>query len=396
MMDPIQRAVAMPPRNSHATCCAVESLLGCTAIGSRCSGCTSRRSSRPECRPPAYRRRVLREGSTARHMPIRHQSGRSDISSDPGHTSPGSYPSLESRWAPSNSSDSADSRSLRTDTQGTTIEPRASPCWRWSGGGGGLRLGGLRRALRRNVFGNDCRIEVAHGGVRQAMPDFVHAEQRDAEIAAHRQGLAIGAQGHNGVVDFAVAWVDDLAVLVAQSLPLHAANEREAEDRRVPAVVGALGAERIGFLAGSRKHLGDRALEDAVVVDEQEPADRLAVVDLLPQAGHRALGGAGRAGGKGERREGGDERYSPLASRSENPHVIHPGMLVVGFTRSEICVPAIFAFICSGSPNALQLQAPSGVLSRQPSPSCVTPAAPDRAFKHQFNQGLQLSTKEPA
>src|SRR5262249_2822577 len=37
--------------------------------------------------------RVLREGSTARHMPIRHQSGRSDISSDRGHTSPGSYPS---------------------------------------------------------------------------------------------------------------------------------------------------------------------------------------------------------------------------------------------------------------------------------------------------------------
>src|SRR5271166_6347741 len=41
----------------------------------------------------AYRRRVWREGSAARHTPIRHQSGRSDISSDRGCTSPGSCPS---------------------------------------------------------------------------------------------------------------------------------------------------------------------------------------------------------------------------------------------------------------------------------------------------------------
>src|SRR6516162_3699630 len=35
----------------------------------------------------------LAGGITARHMPIRHQSGRSDISSDRGRTSPGSCPS---------------------------------------------------------------------------------------------------------------------------------------------------------------------------------------------------------------------------------------------------------------------------------------------------------------
>src|SRR5580704_8265568 len=55
-------------------------------------------------------------------MPIRHQSGRSDISSDRGCTSPGSCPStleapFESRRGPSNPSDSKESRSLRTDTQ---------------------------------------------------------------------------------------------------------------------------------------------------------------------------------------------------------------------------------------------------------------------------------------
>jgi hypothetical protein len=88
-------------------------------------------------------------------------------------------------------------------------------------------------------------------------------------------------------VDFAVARVDDLAVLVSQALPLHAANEREAEDRVIPAVVGTLGAARIAFLTGSWKHLRDRALEDAVMVHEQEPADGPAVLNFLPESGHR-------------------------------------------------------------------------------------------------------------
>jgi hypothetical protein len=47
----------------------------------------------PHVEPAAYRRRVSREGSTAGHMPIRHQSGCSDISSDRCRTSPGSCPS---------------------------------------------------------------------------------------------------------------------------------------------------------------------------------------------------------------------------------------------------------------------------------------------------------------
>src|SRR5277367_3041260 len=57
-------------------------------------------------------------------MPIRHPSGRSDISGDRGCTSPGSCPSTleapsnqKSRRRPSNPSDSKESRSLRTDTK---------------------------------------------------------------------------------------------------------------------------------------------------------------------------------------------------------------------------------------------------------------------------------------
>src|ERR1700729_1552036 len=62
-------------------------------------------------------------------MPIRHRSGRSDISSDRGCTSPGSCPSTleapsnqKSRRRPSNPSDSKESRSLRTDTETQLME----------------------------------------------------------------------------------------------------------------------------------------------------------------------------------------------------------------------------------------------------------------------------------
>jgi hypothetical protein len=65
----------------------------------------------------------------------------------------------------------------------------------------------------------------------------------------HRQGLAVGAQSHHRAVDFAVARVDDLAIVVPQSLPFHAANKRKAEDRIVPAVIGTSGADGMGILA---------------------------------------------------------------------------------------------------------------------------------------------------
>jgi len=75
-------------------------------------------------------------------------------------------------------------------------------------------------------------------------------------------------------------------------------------------VVGAFRAGRIRRIARLRKHLCDDALERAVVVDHQKPADRLAVLELLPQArgrgriertrGHRA--------GKRNRKRGGSRQ----------------------------------------------------------------------------------------
>jgi hypothetical protein len=92
-----------------------------------------RRSSRKSIkdrRPPLTRRRVWREGSTVRHTPIRHQSGRSDISSDRDRTSLDSCSST-SKVSPESPqiqwiiSDSRESRSPRTDTQ--TDRPAGHP-----------------------------------------------------------------------------------------------------------------------------------------------------------------------------------------------------------------------------------------------------------------------------
>ena len=58
----------------------------------------------------------------------------------------------------------------------------------------------------------------------------------------------------------------------------------------------------LGGSPGSGKSLGDHAFKDAVVIDHQEPADRLAVLDLLPQPRGRRFGGLrGNAAGKQQR-----------------------------------------------------------------------------------------------
>ncbi len=130
-------------------------------------------------------------------------------------------------------------------------------------------------------------IDLRQRRIRQAGPDLILAEQRDAEIAAHRQRLPIGAQRHLGLVDLAVARIEHVAVLVFQSVALHVADEGHPEPRRILPIVGAFRAGRIGRIAGIEKQFGEHAFEDAVVIDHQEPADRLALLDLLPQPGRR-------------------------------------------------------------------------------------------------------------
>ena len=110
-----------------------------------------------------------------------------------------------------------------------------------------------RRGLRRQIFCDDRGIDLRHRRIRQPGPDLVLAEQRDAEIAAHRQRLPVGAQRHLGLVDLAVARIEHVAVLVFQSVALHVADEGDAEPRRVLAIVGAFRAGRIGRIAGHRE-----------------------------------------------------------------------------------------------------------------------------------------------
>src|SRR5262249_24128408 len=86
----------------------------------------------------------------------------------------------------------------------------------------GGRLSG--RGLCRHIFGDDRGIDLGHRGIRQPSPGLVLAEQRDAEIAAQDQRLPIGAQRHLGVVDRAVARIENVAVLIFQSIPLHVAD----------------------------------------------------------------------------------------------------------------------------------------------------------------------------
>ena len=82
------------------------------------------------------------------------------------------------------------------------------PGWR-------LDRGGLRRQifLRRSA-GSSWAIAVS--GSRCQVSSLPNSEMPD--IAAHRQRLAIGADGHLGLVDLAVARIEHVAVLVFQSV----------------------------------------------------------------------------------------------------------------------------------------------------------------------------------
>jgi hypothetical protein len=141
-----------------------------------------------------------------------------------------------------------------------------------------------RRGLRRQVFCDDGGIELGHRRIRQSVPDLILAEQRNPPIAAHRELLAVGADAHLGFINLAVARIENIAVLVLQSIALHIPDEGYSEHRRVLAIVRTFRANIIGgVFAGERERLGDHAFEDAIVIDHEKPRHRLAVLDLLPQ-----------------------------------------------------------------------------------------------------------------
>src|SRR5262249_43767045 len=72
----------------------------------------------------------------------------------------------------------------------------------------GVRGGGARPL--RHIFGNDARIETRDCAVGQPIPDLVHAEQWNAEIAAERESLPVRAERHHRAVDFTIARIDDV------------------------------------------------------------------------------------------------------------------------------------------------------------------------------------------
>ena len=131
------------------------------------------------------------------------------------------------------------------------------------------------------------------------MPDFIHAEKWNAEIAAHRQRLAVGAHRHHRVVHLAVSGIDDVPVLVSQAQPLHAPDQGQAEERCVPAIIRTSGTDRVGLVAGSGKQLGNSALIGSVALHKEKPPDRASgLVLLLPKPGSRGLRGASRGSGR--------------------------------------------------------------------------------------------------
>src|SRR5258706_12677929 len=154
-----------------------------------------------------------------------------------------------------------------------------------------VRRGWCRRcgSLRRQIFRHDGGIERGYLRVRQAEPGFILAEQRDSPIAAHRERLTVRADAHLGFINLAVARIENVAVLIFQAVALHVPDKGNSEQRRVLAVVGAFRAALMDLLAGLRERLGDHALEDALVVDYENPHHGLAVLDLLPQPGSGRL-----------------------------------------------------------------------------------------------------------
>src|SRR3974377_1694739 len=131
---------------------------------------------------------------------------------------------------------------------------RKRGCFRF----GTVRLFGRNsRSLPRQIFGHHGSIELGDRTIGKTIPDLIHAEKWYAEIAPQRQPLSIGAHRHHGAADIAIAWLDDVAALVMQSLPLHVTDQGKAEQGRVPAVAGTIDAGRIGGVPGPPKHTRD-------------------------------------------------------------------------------------------------------------------------------------------
>src|SRR6516165_4099085 len=128
--------------------------------------------------------------------------------------------------------------------------------------------------------------------VGEAPPHFILSQQRDAEIAANSESLAIGTQTHGRAIDRAVARIENRAVLVGEPVSAHAFDESQSEHRRVLLFALALGAAPLlwVFTARLRKNLDDLSFKLALALRDPKPSLGLAgIAELFPQAGRGRL-----------------------------------------------------------------------------------------------------------
>jgi hypothetical protein len=89
----------------------------------------------------------------------------------------------------------------------------------------------------------------------------------------------------------AVARIEDVAVLVDETLALHALDDGQAKRRRILLVALAAGADRMRVFAGLKEHFGDGAFVNTIMLKYEKPAaDSAFLVDLRPHAGRGGLG----------------------------------------------------------------------------------------------------------
>src|SRR3954463_6156334 len=140
-----------------------------------------------------------------------------------------------------------------------------------------------------------CRLR-SERIVGQPVPDLAAAEQRNAEIAAHLELLAIRTELHQGAVNRSIARIHDRPILVGHSVALHSLDQRQSQHRRAFLGAFALVADPILILAGPLEDLDEVAFVGTVPLDDLEPALGLprVLIDLLPQAHGRGVGGAQR------------------------------------------------------------------------------------------------------
>src|ERR1035441_2346144 len=115
------------------------------------------------------------------------------------------------------------------------------------------------------------------------------------------------------MIDLAVARIEDVAVLVDETLALHALDDGQAKRRRILLVALAAGADRMRVFAGIDEHFGDGAFVNTIMLKNEKPAaDSAFLVDLRPHAGRGRLGRAQRTGTR-ERghKTGHDDRQKP-------------------------------------------------------------------------------------